>query len=376
MALRHVPILKAKKGEFDALAHTQESTARRMMPLFEVGPLTESIMERGYISRSSTPRITYLERTAEKIALAWPSRPAMADCYFWQPDATTEQGEHIMAHLIGSLERLGVPVVPVIGYDRWQHPVYRAGLSGITVPGDRSFCIRLDNDALEDSADPEFFQETISGMLDELDLLPSRCFVLLDFGDVTGVAVADLVAIAGRTVRQLAGLGFGRFITAGCSIPRTINLAVEEQDSTAMVIRREYLLWQALRAELPGVSLVYGDYAVRGPNTNDDIRSKFTNGKIRHTTANQTFVVRGHPFVNDGSYLQMHALADEIVRSRHYLGPTFSWGDERIHACHTRAFVGSTTNWISIDTNHHLAYVVQEVEEFERSVTAQRERVR
>ena len=136
-----------------------------------------------------------------------------------------------------------------------------------------------------------------------------------------------------------------------------------------MVIRREMLLWKALRQEAKGTTILYDDYGVRGPGTNDDVRSKYTNGKIRYTTDQQTFVVRGHPIVYDHSFDQMYGLANKVVKSPHYVGTGFSWGDARLNECGSfKTFKGSPTDWIAIDTNHHLAYATQEVEAFERSV--------
>jgi hypothetical protein len=62
---------------------------------------------------------------------------------------------------------------------------------------------------------------------------------------------------------------------------------------------------------------------------------------------------------------QMYDLAKTVVDSIHYMGEDFSWGDERILACSNGEFKGSSTEWIAIDTNHHLAWVVAEVKEFE-----------
>jgi hypothetical protein len=368
MLLRYVPIVKAKKGEFDALANTSDDVARRIMPLFEVGRLTQAIVERKWYKTSRTPKIAYLGRVVDGIAAAWGDRPAMVDGYLLPPDASTEQGEHMIAHTVMNLEEAGTPVVPVIGYDRWENEVYQAAMKGLSAGGKRAFCLRIDSQSLDDAAEPEFFKDNVAEILDGMGLPPSKCSVLIDFGDVTSTGISDLVTVAGRVITQLNEFGFRRFITAGCSIPKSIDLAVQDTDSSALLVRRELLLWEALRQEFRNRRIIYGDYGVRGPNTNDDIRSNNTNGKIRHTTQQQYYVARGHAITKDGSAVQMHALARDVVQSGHYLGVDFSWGDERIDACRQHLFTGSPTTWIAIDTNHHLAYVTQEVEEFERSI--------
>jgi hypothetical protein len=131
-----------------------------------------------------------------------------------------------------------------------------------------------------------------------------------------------------------------------------------------------------LRMEFPDLNIVNGDYGLRGPTTTE-IRSKYTNGKIRHTIEKQIFVVRGHPFLNDHSFVQMHELAERLTKSRHYLGDGFSWGDSQILLCSLGLAKGDLSHWIAVDTSHHLTFVVQEVEEFERvfSRTTGRQRV-
>lgn len=67
----------------------------------------------------------------------------------------------------------------------------------------------------------------------------------------------------------------------------------------------------------------------------------------------------------------MYDLAKKLVESQHYLGPEFSWGDSQIlQGSLGQGTPGNSTTWIAIDTNHHIAYVVAEVMEFEKSVTA------
>ena len=61
-------------------------------------------------------------------------------------------------------------------------------------------------------------------------------------------------------------------------------------------------------------------------------------------------------------------LAQVVIDSGHYLGPDFSWGDNEILRCSKKEFPGGNAHtWIKIDTNHHLAYVVAEVSEFEHA---------
>jgi hypothetical protein len=368
----HVSILKANRAELDALANLDSRTAPKTMPLFEVGRLTDAIRERKYIQRSRTPTMTHLNRILDAVGNVWSSRSAMVDGYHWSADACAENGEHVIAHMVAGLRERGVSVIPVVGYDRWGNPMYRFGLKAIPARDDGHFCLRLDSSAVEDAAEPEHFRETITDIVEELVLDPSRCSVLLDFADISSgaMSIEMLVQKSDSIIRQLEEeFGFGHYIIAGCSIPRSIDLAVSSRDSSGMVLRKEMLTWQALRLSIPDLPLVSGDYGVRGPTTTE-VATKYINGKIRYTTKKQTYVVRGHAFIDDHSNAQMSGLAKTVVRSPHYLGENFSWGDGQIKFCSDHGAFGNPGTWIAIDTNHHLVFVVQEVEEFERDRVA------
>src|SRR3546814_9960272 len=118
---------------------------------------------------------------------------------------------------------MGVSVVPFVGYDRWDSLTYRLAMQGVEVPTDGYYCIRLDAQAIEEAEDPEFFEERVLGILDDLNTEPERCAMLLDFGDVTALSVEDLTNQAERVMQILAPMEFKFFATAGCSLPPTID---------------------------------------------------------------------------------------------------------------------------------------------------------
>lgn len=367
--MKHIVVLKAKGGEFDALKNLDASTSDRVIPLFDIGRITEDTYARQYMKKSSAPISTYLDRVINGIYSAWPTRPAMIDMYQWKPDASVESGSHVLAYVVDSLSGMGMPVLTVIGYDRWQDAIYRQSLIGIFQGKDRSCCIRLDSTALEDLAEPDFLQETIQEIVDTLELSPDRCYILIDFDDVSmpQKSVESLLNQSRDMLAVLQNFAFKDVVIAGCSIPRTIDLAVQSQDSVSTIIRKEMLVWKTLRQEHPERPLLTGDYGVRGPTT-VEAPSKYTNGKIRYAVKGGVFIARGHPFRNDGNHGQMHSLATIVAASNHFLNGQFSWGDSQILTRMASLKPGSPSDWIAIDTNHHLSFVVSEVEEFEQSL--------
>jgi hypothetical protein len=365
----HTAILKARKGELQALATLDGRTLDRVQPIFEIGRLTDQIRERKYMRESRTPTISYLDRALAGVSEVWGDRVAVIDGFEWAPQARTESGDSVIPYMVDRLRRYGTPVVPVVGYDRWSNSDYRAGLVSVEAHRGRDWYFRFDKTAVEDASEPDYFGENVLDMLDTLDAHPNNCAAIVDFGDIS-MSTASIEYITNNAIKvlnSLQSLGFERFVFAGCSMPRTINLAVDSADTDGFLIRKEMLVWQALRAELQSVTIGFGDYALRGPTTSE-FPSKYTNGKIRHTVTSRLFIVRGHPFRNDGCHVQMEDLARRLIASGNYLGPDFSWGDDQIELASRGLARRDLGHWIAVDTNHHLTFVVQEIEEFERAI--------
>jgi hypothetical protein len=369
MATKYLSILKAKAGEFEAVSELRKAHAKLLLPLFEVCRITESISKAVRFKGKALTQ-AYLDETAERMAAVWKGRKALVDAYQWAPHAMTESNEHVLPYIYGKLSALGVDVVPVLGYDRWGSKAYRLAMQGLDISNDTVCCLRLDSNAISDSAEPDFFEAGVVEILNDMDIDPSRCILLVDFGDTTSTSLEQLVDQATRVLNALKHLKFRAYATAGCSLPSSIDLAVKDRNSTGKVVRKECILWQTLRTEFPTLSWMYGDYGVRGPNTADDIKGANTNGKIRYTTTNSYFIARGHSLQEGKKGAQMHGLAAKVKNSSHYMGEKFSWGDGQIIKCMNEEFRGTPTTWIAIDTNHHISWVMLEVEEFVLQLTA------
>lgn len=377
MAKSYIPIYRAKSGEFEALANASKDHAKRTLPLFEISRITQKTRELKKFEGCTTLTCKYLTTIAENIAKVRNGSAAMVDISQWDPASLTETGEHVLPYLYSLLAKFGVCIVPVIGFDSWESPIYRVAMQSIEVPDNGYVCVRLDSHAIEDAEDPLYLEERIVEILDGLGITSNQCAIILDFGDLTTQALADVLDRANGIMQVLAPMNFRAFVTAGCSLPSTINLAVKDQDSNGKVMRKEMLLWQTLRTQYPDIALRYGDYGVRGPNSVDDVIAPDANGKIRHTITKNFYVLRGHSMRKGDKGGQMFKLAASLVSSPYFMGSGFSWGDAQI-MLRSKALTdptvkvgpGNHSTWIAIDTSHHLAYVIGEVEEFEAKIAA------
>jgi hypothetical protein len=369
MAPTYLPILKSLTSEYEASKHVDAAHAAVIHPLFDVPVISENRQKAKKYQNSFTPKSDYLDEVAGSIAKYWAGNLVIADAFNWAPDATVETGEHALAYLYASLKGQGVTVVPVVGYDRWDDQLYQLAMRGLDLSDAPYICLRLEASAVEDAVEPDVFHDRMEEMLEDMQLSPAECAVLLDLGDLTSKPLIDITSDATRVLQLLSGYGFRYIATAGSSMPKSVDLAVKKKDSTAKVIRKEMLLWQALRTEFSGIPLVFGDYGVRGPGSNDSIRNPNANAKIRYTCDKAFLVSRGHS-VAGGWALQIRAVAAEIANAKEFL-PGFSWGDRVIADCSNGLPVkNGHGKWIAYDTSHHLAFVVEEVREFERELAS------
>jgi len=366
MAPIYLPILKSLLSEYEASKHVDAAHARAIHPLFDVPVISENRQKAKKYRNSATPVSDYLDEVAGSIGASWKGDLILADAFNWDPAATVETGEHALAYLHGSLHARGITVVPVLGYERWDDQVYRVAMRGLDVSNAPYICLRLEASAIEDAAEPDVFSERVKEMLEDMELSPADCAVLIDFGDLTSQSLMGVIDDATRVLGLLSEYGFRYIATAGSSMPKSIDLAVKKQDSSARIVRKEMLLWQALCAEFPGLPLVFGDYGVRGPGSNDSIRNPHANAKIRYTCDKTFLVSRGHSVMKEHWAAQMPKVAAVITQSKDFL-PGFSWGDQVIKQCSNGLPVkNGHGKWIAYDTSHHLAFVVEEVREFQR----------
>ena len=373
MNTQYFPIVRAKAGEMEALKRLDASTLARCTPIFEVTKLDGSDLERAR-KRSTTPFEDYLDKRAEAIAAIFKGKHVIVDASQWPVDFVTEGGEQVLGYLCSALCDLDVNVCPVIGYDRWDSIEYQETIKSMVLPEKSFFCIRLDSIAIEDFGDIDHLNDVIESMIAVTGLNEAATPVLIDVGDVTKLPIDEFMEVVETAYGHMKGLGFEFVIMSASSIPDSIEKAVKDRDSTGIVQRKEMIVWKGFMSANPSASLYFGDYGVRNPRSSDIIATHM-NVKIRYTISNAFFIARGHSVQGADGYAQSQQLSRVIVNSVHYKHPPFSWGDMKIMECSLGGFTGSSTNWISFDTNHHIKMVATEILEFTTQLAAVAARV-
>jgi len=371
---KYMPILKAKKGELEAIEALlpYPHVLKEMLPVFEIPFLTKKQRLTKKYSSISNPIEFFLDNKALNLSEKMKKYPMGIDISRWPPNSVLESGEHILSHIIATLNNNGCNVFPVIGYDRWEDEEYATTLQKMSA-SQNEFIIRLNSFAFEDLIEEEPFYETLDDILSSLSIMPEHCSIIIDFEDITKTSIVEMNEKVQETLNALNKYKFKFISIAGSSITSDINGMVPTHNSEGIVIRKELKVWKAFKKFQPELNFVFGDYGVVNPSVGEDIIAPDANGKIRYTIDDSLYVVRGYSRATGKKGAQMQDLSKRLVSSPHYKGTRFSWGDKKINDCAQEEYIGSTTNWVSIDTTHHLTHVVVEVREFELLIEQQKE---
>lgn len=363
-----MPIIRAKKGELEAHLNLLDSDKSKMLPVFDIPKFTNKTGELVICRNQPNPIECYLNDIVFKIASVRSQNTTMIDIHDWAPNANTESGEHVLAYACARLTSLGTPIIPIIGYDRWDDKEYAESLSNLKAFEGR-YCIRLESYAFEDMME-DVFLDNIEDIISELGLDTTKCNVILDFRDVTKESIDEIQEKIVRSYNLLDDYNFSAISIAGCSITKVINEMVSKENSSSIVLRREMLAFQACKKYHNMSKLVFGDYGVVNPDLQDGIIAPDANGKIRYTIGKNYFVLRGYSRRKGDKGAQMYKLCQQLIDSEHYMQKAFSWGDGKIHDCSEEKIIGNLTNWVSFDSNHHMKAVLAEVYEFETTLVS------
>lgn len=369
----YMPILRAKKGEFDTFKHLSEKVKDGTLPVFELPLISEKQKKTKKYTLLSTPIAAFVEKCAIELSEIMDKRSFAVDIHRWPSNATVESGEHILSYFIGCLKAKDCNVSPVIGYDRWEDKEYTTILRQLS-KNITTFVIRLDSFAFEDMIEEEPFFTVLDDIMTSMDIDSAQCSILLDFDDTAKTSIIEMQENAQRAVDLLDDYTF-RFISiAGCSVSSDINNMVPKANTNGIVIRKEFQVWKTIKKFNNNINFIFGDYGVANPQVGDDIIAPDANGKIRYTIEDSYFVVRGYSRRQGEKGSQMHGLCRRLKSSGYYMGTAFSWGDLKIEECAQGEFTGNPMNWISIDTSHHMTYVLSEVKEYESRILEEKTR--
>ena len=272
------------------------------------------------------------------------------------------------------IQSKNIVVSPVVGYERWDelNPIieYQDALKEIREKTSGNFCVRLGSEALDDDmiSEPEYFHERMNSIIDDLMLSPSNCIVLLDFGNVSKKNISALIQQAKSSISMIREYNFSKVFIGGCSMPDYIGEVVEA-NSTAILQRKEMLVWKAITEDSKFFDIGFSDYGIRNSESQDNGSGKNINGKIWYSIQNSYFVTRGHMLSEPPKGQQFKKLAESIIMSGYWSSYSSNWADQEIFKA-TINTIKDLKKWIGIGTNRHIYCVLQEIAEHKQKVLA------
>jgi hypothetical protein len=341
----YMPILKGKRGEFDALSWSRSEVRNRLMPLIEVGPVPWDWGE----DKPTKSLDRHLEDTAKRLAKSWDGeRPILLDTIWLDPDDVVGDAHHLEYLL--ACTRDDMSAIPVGGLGRGDQ--HTAAVAAISTADQRGACLRLEPEDMEQIST---LPTRIDAWLSVVDLDASEVDLLIDLWEMTSAGVGPNELAASVLLPNLHRLSDWRTLTlASGAFPK--DLTSLDPDSQGRFPRLDWRLWERLRARDLPRHPAFGDYAIAHPELLDsDPRTLRPTASIRYSTPEYWRIVKRR-WIQKG-FDQFQTASSILMQHEDYRGDDHCQGDEFIASCAGGGKTGNLTTWRAVGTCHHLAVV-------------------
>ena len=344
----YVPILKAKRGEMQALRTASELTRERLTPLVEAPYVDSADAKPGTIA-------PVLERLPGVLEDACGADPFFLDLGLVASDPALAAGEHPVAQVFAEARKRDLQAIPVTDLRRDED--FEDAIGEVVLADGRGLCVRLD---AEDFDDIDAALDEVDEIVGRLDLTPEDVDLVLDFGDIEPRQAGSLGLVAAGLISPLRHLGDWRTLTlAATSFPRVADFGA---DSLNTAPRAEWALWDRLRERNLGRIPTFSDYGITGVQAAEPgTASMFApSPNLRYSTDTDYIVYKArHP---RHGYEQFNALCAKIVTRPEFRGADFSAGNAYISRCAAGTDgPGNASKWIEAGTSHHLTVVTTQL---------------
>lgn len=337
---QYMPILRWKRGEQQALQLLTTPDKLATRPLLEV--MSEALED-------DDTDASY-DKLVKQLNKAWGS----------QSPVCLELGAFdavVIAEIFDRARAADILAVPVTGVCR--DAAHYAAVAAVARTDRRGVLLRVTPDEIAEVA----FAQDMDTALTALRLKPSDVDVLVDAGftHVTPqMNVTSQTFLAVGLVSNVLGLKPWRSVTyAASAFPDSLASIT----GSGTLPRAEWTIWKNVAARLGAQgNIIFGDYAVAHPIYSPVSYAGAAN--IRYTLEDVWLILRGRKVTGPqyGGFGQYVTLAQALVTSPNYSGPTFSWGDEYISECAAGTVsTGNMTTWRAVATNHHITFVLRQL---------------
>ena len=343
----YTPIIRNRPSEVRAIQELATEVKAHCTPLLDLAApskKSDKVSAQGYVERNIRRMVKALKGFEH----------VLVDSSELDPALRIKGSKHPLIEAASAVVEAGCSPVPVTGLHRDESHA-KAALKIKSSPGSGLICFRLD---ATDISTASLSYKQLQGLLADSSLNPTDVILLLDLQSVYGGQVDSLVTLVARFIAQIMKSQWAGLIVAGYGVPDRLTdaIAVRAQGYIQRVERSVYL---GVKKAHSIDKLWFGDYTTLSPTHVEldwKLMSKVMGPKAIYTLTESWFVVRGAPFSGhvDG-YGQYHNLAAEIRALEEFPGPEYSFGDNYIHECATKAAsTGSPASWITACVNHHI----------------------
>lgn len=332
---KYYPILKWKAGEQKAVQQLDPADRAPMLPILELQNVTGGL----------TPARVVTSLDKAKIG-TWPVgldlRPVQAPVTF----AT-------LAKYCAAAAKAGHVVYPVVqALDLFAQLTNVAALSGVS-----GVVLRMRLQVITLAGALAAIAEVRRAIGKNVPL-----HVVYDVGPIGEVDTGALVGFAEPFVRDTLAQGHATNVAlAGGSFP--LSLAGFPVGNN-LLPRREWQVWQQLRARPGSAEVRFGDFNVTNPEPlAEDIDPRAMNpaAAIRYALDGEWWLLRGRGAKTSG-FDQYNTLCRVLVADARYAGQPFSYGDDRYHHyAQPGASTGNFMTWRRDAASHHLVQTVRQL---------------
>jgi hypothetical protein len=354
----YVVALQNKPGERDALLHASAQTWAHFTPLLQiVGP-----KDCGKEPFTHARFKAWVKTVAEPVG----SHSCFLDVLQLPPNhptATKEGNVPALSAIHAEARKRGMAFVPVLRLGDVRGTVQQ--ISETIARDGRGVALRyalLGTAPAGGRSVPVLIKEALAAV----DIDQKATDLIMDLGYLSEdveIHAEDLVA----TVNELIGVGGWRSVVLlGTSMPSSLGGGIIEAGTVGRLLRREWVLWSALRATGMPRLPTYGDYAVQHPNPPAAIAEGQIpigmRGSIRYTHDTKTVIPRAKAPRWEEGHEQYRELCKVLVNQPEFLGREFTWGDRQIAECADGTIEpGWERHWRGAGTSHHLGFVVDQL---------------
>lgn len=349
-----MPLLRARAAEWDALGWLPRDCGP-VLPLLDVTPVPTG-------SGLPVNPTDHLRHVVRRAALHWGGRPLLVDGHDRSGGGRRPVSPGAYRQLADWSRTTGVVALPVLAPDDGEELLRSAAYLVARLRAGAAIRLETRDVATGHDADRRLRQH-LDRLLDAVRLTPPEVVLLLDLQQLPphGPPPDDVARLHDRLALLPHLEQWRAVVLAGTSAPHRLDDRHDTPPLRRPLPRQEWLLWRSLLdAELPRHP-DFGDYAgfaARPPVQQGRTRHP----ALRYSTADGGQLLARRRARPDEGFRAFVDICRDVVHSRYYLGPTFSWGDGQLQSkARYGGSPGTPQTWREIAVEHHVRTVLHQL---------------